>query len=129
MNAAGPDTTANDHNLAGAFTCAPADNPGALGLTDHPIRVGDLRLAGRAATIWADRPARNLVRIMLVDEGSRACGDALAQDGTRTIAVPETWPPPIRAAAIQLLHTLLDRMAAGPPVLGDENVPARTPNP
>ncbi|HTF10560.1 MAG TPA: hypothetical protein VK659_20555 [Asanoa sp.] len=110
MNA-GSDTTVNGH-LVGAVTLAAAVNLGGLGLTDHPVRVGDLTLAGQAVTIWADRPARNLARLMLLDAASRECGDALARDGTGTITVPETWPPPARAAAVQILHTLLDQMAA-----------------
>jgi hypothetical protein len=109
MNA-GIDSTGSGHDQAGAVALAAAVDLGGLGLTDHRVRVGDLTLVGQAVTIWADRAARNLARLMLVDAANRDCGDAVTRDGIGTITVPQTWPASSRATAVHLLHTLLDQM-------------------
>jgi hypothetical protein len=60
-------------------------------ITDNPVQVAHLLVDGQRIAVWADRPARRLTKIMLVDASSNGCGDATLRDGTLTVILPDTW--------------------------------------
>ncbi|GAA0403796.1 hypothetical protein GCM10009541_53700 [Micromonospora gifhornensis] len=76
-------------------------------LTDQPIRVGDLRCGVRRVAVWADRPARGLTRVMLVDSAGGACGDAVARGDTLTVSLPGEWTAGDRHAVTCLIAALV----------------------
>ncbi|GAA4259939.1 hypothetical protein [Dactylosporangium darangshiense] len=76
-------------------------------LTDHPVQLGRLAVDAHWVTVWADRPARGLTRIMLVDEAGLGCGDATLQGDTLTVTVPGTWAAVDRASAMCLIAGLV----------------------
>ncbi|ROO60337.1 hypothetical protein EDC02_2198 [Micromonospora sp. Llam0] len=67
-------------------------------ITEHPVEVADLLVGGQRIAVWADRPARGLTKIMLVDASSNGSGDATLHGVTLAVSLPDTWSAADRAA-------------------------------
>lgn len=76
-------------------------------LTDHPLQVTDLTVAGNRITVWADRPARGLTRVILADTAGRGCGDATLHGDTLTITLPAGWSAADRATVTCVIAHLV----------------------
>ncbi|MEU1811057.1 hypothetical protein [Micromonospora aurantiaca (nom. illeg.)] len=76
-------------------------------VTDQPVHLGHLPIGGHVVTVWADRPARRLTRVMLVDSAGRACGDATLHGDTLTLTLPGQWTAADRATATCLIARLI----------------------
>jgi hypothetical protein len=92
------------------FTCGHDLTGAALPpVTDHPVVVAHLHVGGQRIAVWADRPARTLTKIMLVDASSTGCGDATLHGVTLTVSLPDTWTAADRAAATCLISRIVHR--------------------
>ena len=76
-------------------------------ITEHPIEVADLLVDGQRIAVWADRPARGLTKIMLVDASSNSSGDATLHGVTLTVSLPDTWSAADRAAVTCLISHIV----------------------
>jgi len=81
-------------------------------LTDQPVRLGHTWIGAHHVTVWADRPARELTRIILADAAGRGCGDATLRGETLTLTLPGEWSATDRAAATCLIAGLVHHDAA-----------------
>ncbi|WP_432830864.1 hypothetical protein [Dactylosporangium sp. CA-092794] len=76
-------------------------------LTDRPVRLGHTSVGAHRVTVWADRPARGLTRIILADAAGRGCGDGTLHGDTLTLTLPGEWSAVDRAAATCLIGRLV----------------------
>ena len=93
---------------ASSFTCGyDIAGPALPPITDHPVEVAHLLVEGQRIAVWADRPARGLTKIMLVDASSNGSGDATLHGVTLTVSLPDTWSAADRAAATCLISRIV----------------------
>jgi hypothetical protein len=76
-------------------------------ITDNPVQVATLVVAGQRIAVWADRPARGLTKIMLADASGDGCGDATLHGDTLTVILPDTWSAADRATATCLISRVV----------------------
>ncbi|WP_410814853.1 hypothetical protein [Micromonospora sp. 067-2] len=81
--------------------------------TDQPVPLADLPVGAQRVRVWADRPARGLTRIMLVDAAGRGCGDAILRGDTLTVTLPAEWSAADRVAATGVIAHLVYQDTAG----------------
>ncbi|MEH1166426.1 hypothetical protein V6V47_13660 [Micromonospora sp. CPCC 205539] len=82
-------------------------------VTDQPVPLADLPIGAHRVRVWADRPARGLTRIMLVDDAGRGCGDAVLRGDTLTVTLPAEWSAAERVAAAGVIAHLVYQVPAG----------------
>ncbi|MET7396305.1 hypothetical protein ABZS66_22770 [Dactylosporangium sp. NPDC005572] len=76
-------------------------------LTDQPVQLGQRSIGAHRVTVWADRPARGLTRIMLTDTAGHGCGDAVLHGDTLTVTLPASWSSVDRTAATCMISRLV----------------------
>jgi hypothetical protein len=80
--------------------------------TEQPVHLGHLPIGSHVVTVWADRPARRLTRIMFADPTGRACGDATLHGDTLTVTLPGDWNAADRTTATCLIAGLIHQDGA-----------------
>jgi hypothetical protein len=75
-------------------------------LTEQPVRLADITVGAHLISVWADRPARELTKILLADEHGHACGDATLHGETLTITLPGTWNAADKVAVTTMIARL-----------------------
>ncbi|MGC4750464.1 hypothetical protein ACLQ28_33070 [Micromonospora sp. DT201] len=93
--------------------CAGLPGPTLPPLTDQPVPLADLPVGAHHIRVWADRPARGLTRIMLVDAAGGGCGDAVLRDDTLTVTLPAEWSGADRAAVACVIVHLVYQDGSG----------------
>ncbi|MGI5213315.1 hypothetical protein [Plantactinospora sp. CA-290183] len=98
--------------------------------TDQPVHLGRLPIGTHVVTVWADRPARRLTRVMLADPAGRACGDGTLHGDTLTVTLPGDWNAADRSTATCLIARLIhqDDAAAGQAPTGARDEARRAVN-